>query len=133
MKNIFILILSLLSYSTVFAEQNTVMCPATLTCNYEAGTCELPVGKWAINYGYAEEPFSNSIPLNLVEISAFKKELPNSDDYEFNCTYWSDHSSGIIITTRVKNLGGDNWTINGFGKSNAYCNNQSYTNCYGVN
>lgn len=150
MKKIFILVLSLFSSSLVFANQTTAMCPATLTCNYDAGTCELPAGKWEINDENAYTPILPAgKPINLSGIEAQKK-LGTSQEYKFTCFYtyervdkdssWRPYDPSISISTDVKNISGDNWKTHGFGKRLAYCNSEDPDNwtinpakCFGEN
>lgn len=141
MKKICILILGLVSCNMVMAAENNVLCPATLTCNYDAGTCELPAGEWKIDDSRANDQFDGTKQISLKDIEA-EKQLGSTSEYQFSCSYGyeTDHggqpyTSYIIISTTVKNLGGDKWTLWGFGKRHAYCDDEpaNPTRCFGVN
>jgi hypothetical protein len=118
---ILMIVCSLIYSSSVFAAQNMLICPSTLTCNYDTGRCEMPAGQWTLDSGAALEPFSGSQTMSASKIWAYKQGSPPNEAYQFECTYKYGTRSSISIYTYVKDLIGDNWIFSGFGKQKADC------------
>lgn len=111
-----------------------VICPSSLTCDYEAGVCDTPSG-WGLNTSGAFEGFSGQKTIELSRIVGYKDGL-NATSYIIQCSYpYGDHSamySEISIYTSVKELTGANWVFSGFGKNKADCSDVSDpTTCAG--
>jgi hypothetical protein len=123
------LALSLILCSTVMAD-NLIVCPASLTCNYDTGKCDMPTGQWVLDAGSAMEPFSGPLTMNISKIWAYKQ----GDEYQFECTYQYGNNSQISIYTYVKSLIGENWVYSGFGQQQANCSQPTAPNtCAGQN
>jgi len=117
MKNI--VIAACLFFSTsIFASQTLITCPTTLTCNYDAGTCNLPAGQWAVSSGAAIEPFSGSKTMNLSSIDG---RIETTNKSILDCWYNYGKNSQISISTPVKKLTGVNWIFSGWGMKYARC------------
>ena len=106
---ILIIIICSLFISNAYA---SIYCPATITCNYEAGTCDDITG-WSI--GGTGSGFTGTKTMYLSKIWTMKL----SQKYMFNCIY----DSNFMIQRYVEQLIGDGWTFSGFGKSIAECSN----------
>lgn len=122
---------SLICCSNVLAAQAPITCPATLTCNYAAGTCDLPAGQqWYLEKEGAYHPF---VSANLSQIYGYisyarphanqQKETRLDCEYEYGKIY--GRSDYIGIYTIVKKLTGVNWVYSGFGNSTATCSSSA--------
>lgn len=123
MKKSLVIILVFLSLQCRAEE---IKCPYTLTCNYDAGTCEMPHG-WGIESSKAIEPFYET--LNLNQISAYQTN--GSKRFELHCTYQYREKSSITIIGDAYKLQGSSWVFYGFGKKKANCGNNDFDNCTG--
>ena len=107
--------------SFVVNASGEIVCPSTLSCDYEPGVCDKPSG-WVLDASGAIEDFGSQNPVGLSKILSFKEGAP-SDPYPYSlrCFYaYGDHSV-ISIYTYVKELTGGNWVFSGFGKNKAEC------------
>jgi hypothetical protein len=97
------------------------VCPSNLSCDYESGVCDKPLG-WVLDSGGAVEDFLGQNPVGLSKIMGYKEGSSNDPyPYSIRCYYsYGDHSV-ISIYTYVKTLIGDNWVFSGFGKNKAEC------------
>lgn len=129
----FALFVSLLASSAVFALQSTpIVCPESITCDYDTGICNTPAG-WTLDTGRAEESFSDSQTMNLSKIWAYKT-ADKIQSYQFECEYGYGNYSAISTYTYVKDLEGPNWIFSGFGKQKADCSNPlNPSTCRGEN
>lgn len=123
MKKILIIVCGLICYANISFSQPLITCPATLTCNYTAGTCELPItGQWSIYGQNAQQPFttvhlSKIYGNNKSAVSPTKQEsfLQCEYDYSNNGDWW------IRIVTVVTKFTGINWSFSGFGNDFGIC------------
>lgn len=124
-KNI-MLVASVLTSCPIFALEEMVICPPTITCDYDAGVCETPDG-WMLDPGGSDEEFSGKKIINLFQIDAYKTGNIN-DPYVMECYYFYGNHSIVAIYTYVRSLIGNNWVISGFGKNTARCSDISDPN-----
>ena len=128
------IIASLFSFS---AHASMLVCPATITCNYEDGTCDQAKG-WYINFFALGWPASTGTQsMALSAIYGVKASASNIDPYykikktKIECYYLP---GGIKLVAYVKQLVGENWSFDGFGKFRGVCANISDpTTCSGEN
>jgi hypothetical protein len=92
----------------------TITCPATLTCNYSTGVCNLPSPNWTLVTS-GNEPFSGNKTIPLSNIQASK----DVNLYYFNCQYNYENDEAEIYQMVNKLYG--NWSYSGFGKTQAVC------------
>lgn len=131
MIKIFVLVSAFFISFVVSASGETV-CPSTLSCDYESGVCDKPLG-WVLDTGGAVEDFLGKNPVGLSKIMGYKEGSSNDPyPYSIRCYYlYGDHSV-ISIYTYVKELIGANWVFSGFGKNKADCSDVSDpTTCAG--
>jgi hypothetical protein len=108
------------------ATDSKAICPSTITCDYDKGTCDQP-DEWLISNGSNQKPFIGSQYFELFDMRAIRIDFPKelSGKYRINCFYALDpkRPSGLIgITTLANKLVGENWVIsNSFDKSVAVC------------
>lgn len=116
-----ILFISLFLSNMTWAEQ--ILCPQSLTCNYEKGTCESSSGDlsgWYLSSGGALESFPGDLTIQLSRAQGFKIY----GGYQLNCSYSYTKSSLIILTQdKAVKLTGPKWEFYGFGKQSAMCSN----------
>lgn len=124
MKKIIMMVCGLICYSNVFASQSPITCPATLTCNYAAGTCDLPPGKWALDGNVAQQPFT-TVNLSSIIGATLYLSPTISQQPELICEYDYQGSDGkpyhMTIIAAVKKFVGPNWLFSGFGNNMATC------------
>lgn len=132
MKKIFVLITAFFISFVVNASGEAV-CPSSLTCDYEAGVCDMPPGWVLVANNGSTDVFSGEMIIGLSQISADKTGFaPNEISYEMACSYkYSEHFFIYFIRT-VKALTGSNWEFSGFGKREAKCSDiTDPTKCVG--
>lgn len=120
MIKIFVLV-SAFFISIVVSASGEIVCPSTLSCDYESGVCDKPLG-WVLDPGGAVEDFLGQNLVGLSKIMGYKEGSSNDPrPYSIRCYYlYGDHSV-ISIYTYVKELIGSNWVFSGFGKREAKC------------
>lgn len=108
------------------------VCPSSLTCDYDSGICDTPLG-WVLDSGGAVEDFSNENTIGLSKIVGYKT-ADKEPTYDLRCHYSYGEHSVISIYTYVKALTGSNWVFSGFGKNKAECLDVTDpTSCSGAN
>lgn len=129
MRLLAVLALSL-GFCSVALAEGTIICPIALTCNYDAGKCDMPPGQWVLDSGGASEPFSGTQMLNISKIGGLGDA---ASTYELRCYYNYGSNSTISLYTYVQSLTGENWVYSGFGQSQANCTMPSQPEtCTGV-
>lgn len=124
MKKTLVMAFGLICCSNIFAAQASIVCPATLTCNYAAGTCDLPSAKWSLYVSYDVRPFTT---LNLGRIMGSTYTRTHVSTLE--CSY-NVNEGQVSISIPVQKFQGANWTFSGFGNGNATCpSNADPANC----
>lgn len=132
------LFISMALISSVLAEN--VMCPQSITCDYEAGFCLDESGnhlekKW---YIYSHKKIENEVRLLLNNINIQTGIIPSFSDikpyHSLGCYYGNDDVL-IGLSRDVRRVKGNGVTRSGFGNSWPSCNSPSpITNpelCYG--
>jgi hypothetical protein len=109
-------------------------CPSALSCDYESGVCDKPLG-WVLDAGGTDEDFLGQNPVGLSKIMGYKEGSPNDPyPYSIRCYYLYGNHSVISIYTYVKELIGANWVFSGFGKNKADCSDVTDpASCSGTN
>ena len=112
----------LLSVSTANA---SLVCPPTVTCNWDEGTCDQP-DEWHIDGQFMQKAFPNALELGFINTS--KMLFPDDlyGKYKIWCAYYpnasrQDSSPSIYLYAFANTFTGDNWIFSGFGKYNATC------------
>lgn len=113
MKKIITMAFGLICCSNIFAAQAPITCPATLTCNYAAGTCDLPSAQWSLYVSADVQPFTT---LNIERIEGVTYNHIST----IQCLY-SANEGQVSISMPVKKFQGANWTLSGFGNGFATC------------
>ena len=120
MIKIFVLVTAFFISAAVNASDETV-CPSTITCNYDSGTCNTPSG-WYLADGLAQEMFSGTQTFAISAISAYMVgSSPPNEHYGLECWYKYGEGSSFLFYTTVKSLIGANWVFSGFGNKKANC------------
>lgn len=107
------------------SQKSIVTCPTSITCNYDAGTCQYPSG-WEFSYGGAWQSFKGSLSIKL---GGFDNISPISggsigNSYMLTCKYYyaaPKSASSFSLSTFVDELVGSGWTKTGFGKNQTEC------------
>ncbi len=131
MTKIFVLVTAFFISFVVNASGETV-CPSTLSCDYESGVCDKPLG-WVLDSGGAVEDFLGQNPVGLSKIVGYKT-ADKEPTYDLRCYYSYGQHSVMSIYTYVNALTGSNWVFSGFGKNKAECLDVTDPNsCSGAN
>jgi hypothetical protein len=109
-----------------------VVCPSSITCDYDKGKCDQPDGSFLMYYP-AQEPFTgvSEQSIELSDIGGGLASLPSMyphERYEHTslfCSYRYGKSSSIGLIFDVKRLIGANWVFSGFGKQVVHCSDIS--------
>ncbi|OGV48503.1 MAG: hypothetical protein A3F46_03695 [Legionellales bacterium RIFCSPHIGHO2_12_FULL_42_9] len=135
----------LLSINTVNATQ--IVCPSSITCNYEEGTCDVSDDWFYSNMATEEDKFPDGQPISLSMIGGYQrtvvdapgyplsKEAREKNGYTISCTYeYGKYRSRLFILRYVKNIAGSNWVKSQFGKTHATCSDiKNPEECAGEN
>ena len=112
------------------------VCPLTLSCDYDSGVCDHPLG-WILVGSMAVENFIDQNPINLKLIiadridSSFSVKL--DAPFSIMCFYNYGEYSAIAIYKPIKEIIGANWVLYGLGKNRAYCSDVSDpSSCAGI-
>lgn len=131
MRKIILIVSLLLS----FVVNASLICPSTLTCNYDEGTCDKADG-WHILGETMRVSFPNFFELST--IYAVKMSFPDDayGKYKFICAYATpynrEYNQSLVLYAFTNKLTGDNWMYSGFGKFGATCSDISDpTRCAG--
>jgi hypothetical protein len=136
-QSILALTLCILGFSNAMAGDGPVgdvVCPVTITCNGDQGTCGIPAtpNGWGLDTTDGKELMPGVQTLGISKISAKKYPIAivGRDGYLFNmkCTYKYGSHSSISIDTNVQiPLLGPAWTYDGFGDQQATCTTPTQT------
>lgn len=124
--------LSLLAVTNI-SLAGSVVCPATLTCNGDTGTCD-NTSEWVLDAANAHQSFSGLQTFPISKIWAVKQGYRHNDPFQFLCTYQygnSESHSFVSIYRSVRKLEG-HWLYLGLGKTEAYCFTREPSACTGI-
>lgn len=123
MKNFLIVMCGLFFYSSIFASHTLIVCPATITCNYQQGTCKFfgNNSKWEASGG-GITPFTGSKILNLVYIMGTKSLQSAPKSANLICEYApTGHTGAMQLSINLKKFVGVNWLFSEWGDTHAHC------------
>ena len=115
------------------------MCPETISCNYDLGTCfngseDLRHQHWLIHSNDIEQRASDE--WFLAEITGYKTEPDLVFERTFqvlSCVYRNPNSksqpSFYLLYQKVDHLNEGNWHFSGFGKDRAKCLSNNTSEC----
>ncbi|OGV48504.1 MAG: hypothetical protein A3F46_03700 [Legionellales bacterium RIFCSPHIGHO2_12_FULL_42_9] len=125
------LLLSITKLALAYDSTETaqIVCPSSITCDYDKGECDQPNGWFFLNYWEALEPLTviSEQSIKLSEIHGQLASLSSIYPAErikktsLSCRYRYGKFSAITLITHVKKLVGTNWVFSGFGKQMATC------------
>lgn len=116
--------------------QTIVTCPTSITCNYDAGTCQYPSG-WYLEYGGASSRFEGNLTIKLISPTGYVTPPIAGNSHGLRCYYYYDiySNANFSLFTNVDELVGSGWTKTGFGNKEFKCvtdpRNPDVTACAG--
>ncbi|MFA6301692.1 MAG: hypothetical protein WC627_00980 [Legionella sp.] len=139
MKRALILLLSITYNFSVSADQ--FICPQSITCNFEAATCEQIDGDIRVQGYNAIEPFIGEKTINLSEVNGSKCDIDgyysvngkkiniSKKPFFIYCTYKYGQNASITLLKFVKELIGNGWVASGWAKTDYSCPNEDRSAC----